>query len=330
MPSYGAFAPQRDIRGTADVDELPGLLQQWSTLKNLTLSGYSIHPRLFSASLLHQPLQAMPTYRLTELSLVATDLSGATLLWLLGDSLSSLRTLNLSTCSGLTADTLAHVFAFLGPTLENLYLALDLDDLDPASASAPLDSAILAPLEALTSFTLSSDTLFPETLLLQLVALPSLQRAVMCCPSFSHDIVKRAVAALPAPGGAGGGGPASGRRKAFEQLTLDAWELHDLWSEADRWEVLQACEAKGVEVFVNGVGREEIEDGAFLLSLAPFHAVLTWGCMRKEWYGEDMTAAWEALEESAELPSPPPPSRALGGGREGPVRPAVPQVDYWI
>ncbi|GAA5917778.1 hypothetical protein JCM8208_002439 [Rhodotorula glutinis] len=269
-PSYGPFGPQRRLRGTADVDLLPGLLQQWSSLRSLTLSGYSTYPRLFSGALLLRPVPPMPTYRLVELNLVSTDLSGATLLWLVGDSLATLRVLNLSTCSGLTKDVLEHVFAFVGPTLECLYLALDLDDLDPASSAAPLDSAILAPLVNLASFTLSSDTLFGDTLLAQLVALPCLAHITLCCPSFSHDIVKRAVAALPTPSSLSTG------RKRLEQLTLDAWELQALWSEEERWEVLQACEDKGVEVVINGLGREEIED---------------------EWYGEDMADAWQALED---------------------------------
>ncbi|KPV77101.1 uncharacterized protein RHOBADRAFT_52056 [Rhodotorula graminis WP1] len=278
-PSYGPFGPRRRLRGTADVDVLPGLLQQWSTLRSLTLSGYSTYPRLFSGALLLRPVPPMPTYRLVELNLVSTDLSGATLLWLLGDSLASLRVLNLSTCTGLTKDVLEHVCAFVGPTLECLYLALDLDDLDPASASAPLDSAILAPLVNLASFTLSSDTLFPDTLLVQLVALPSLSLITLCCPSFSHDIVKRAVATLPAPSASSSsssGSAGGARRRRLEQLTLDAWELQALWSEEERWEVLQACEDKGVQVVINGLAREDIED---------------------EWYGEDMTDAWHALED---------------------------------
>ena len=269
-PSYGPFGPQRRLRGTADVDVLPGLLQQWSTLRSLTLSGYSSYPRLFSGALLLRPVPPMPTYRLVELNLVSTDLSGATLLWLCGDSLKTLRVLNLSTCAGLTKDVLEHVFAFVGPTLECLYLALDLDDLDPASSSAPLDSAILAPLTNLASFTLSSDTLFPDTLLVQLVALPALAHITLCCPSFSHDIVKRAVGTLPAPSEEGSAGGPGGRRRRLEQLTLDAWELQALWTEDERWEVLQACEDKGVQVVINGLAREEIEDGASLSFASAF------------------------------------------------------------
>ncbi|GAA6049491.1 hypothetical protein JCM3770_007365 [Rhodotorula araucariae] len=265
MPNYGRFAPQRRHHGTSDVEVLPALLQKWPTLKRLTLSGYSTYPRLFSAALLIQPVPPMPSYRLTELSLVTSDLSSATLLWLLGDSLATLRTLNLSACSGLSADILGHLFSFVGLSLENLNLAMDLDDLHASSSSAPLDSAILAPLKVLTSFQLSTDTLFGDNLLLQLVTLPALQSASLCFPSFDIDLVKRALATLAAP-------PA---KPTLRHLTLDAWESHELWSEAQRWEVLQACEAHGVELVMNGMTKEDIEE---------------------EWYGEDMADAWRFLE----------------------------------
>ncbi|BGP37474.1 hypothetical protein JCM10450v2_001380 [Rhodotorula kratochvilovae] len=257
MPNYGRFAPQRRHHGTADVEVLPALLQKWPTLKRLTLSGYSTYPRLFSAALLIQPVPPMPSYHLTELNLVSSDLSSATLLWLLGDSLATLRTLSLSACTGLSADILEHLFSFVGPSMQTLNLAIDLDDLHASSSSVPLDSAILAPLKALTSFQLSTDTLFGDSLLLQLVALPSLAHASLCFPSFDIDVVKRALVTLSP-------------EHALKHLTLDAWESHELWSEAQRWEVLQACEARGVELVINGLTREDIEE---------------------EWYGEDMADA---------------------------------------
>ncbi|GAA5864005.1 hypothetical protein JCM8547_005306 [Rhodosporidiobolus lusitaniae] len=254
--------------GTPDMEALAHLLCTWRSLKTLTLSGYSSYPRLFSASI--APAHTLPTYQLVDLTLISVDLSHSTLLWLLGSSGKSLKRLNLAATSGLSKDVLKHVFELVGPTLEVLLLSLDIDDLHPSSSSEPLDNAILSPLTALTSFSLSTDTVFADTVLSELVdssTHPNLSTVSLCFPSFDFLTVLSALSSIPV--GEGG---------ALKSLVLDAWENAMLWTDAQRWEVLQVCKKRGVgSVSLNGLGREEIED---------------------DWYGEDVSADWGFLERA--------------------------------
>ncbi|GAA6025101.1 hypothetical protein JCM10207_003389 [Rhodosporidiobolus poonsookiae] len=247
-----------------DMQELAHTLCTWRRLKALTLSGYSAYPRLFSPAIL--PAYAFPTFHLTDLTIISTDLSGSTLPWLLGSSASSLKRLNLAATTGLTKETLQHVFTLVGPTLEVLLLSLDVDDLHPASASTPLDDALLLSLTALRSFNLSTDTVFSDTLLSTLVTLPCLSSISLCFPSFSHDAVLSALESLPLSG------PGQG---ALTNLVLDAWESSALWTEAGRWAALQACEKRGIALALNGLVKEDIEE---------------------EWFGEDLAGDWRFLE----------------------------------
>ncbi|GAA5898891.1 hypothetical protein JCM6882_004024 [Rhodosporidiobolus microsporus] len=266
---------RRASSANPDMDELAHLLCTWRTLKSLTLSGYSSYPRLLSGACM--PVHALPTYRLTDLTIISVDLTNSTLLWLLGSSGSSLKRLNLAATSGLTASLLSHLFTLVGPTLEVLLLSLDIDDLHPSTSADVLDNAILAPLTALKTFNLSTDSVFADSVVETLVALPSIESISLCFPGFSHPIVLRAVQSVPVPTppppeGAGGEKKRSG---LLSSLVLDAWETNTMWEESERFELLCAGEARGITLSLNGLVKEDIEE---------------------EWYGEDVSGDWSLLE----------------------------------
>ncbi|GAA5987538.1 hypothetical protein JCM11641_007179 [Rhodosporidiobolus odoratus] len=243
--------------GTPDIAELAHLLCVSNRLETLTLSGYSSYPRLLSSHVC--PSHTMPTYRLTDLTIISADLSNSTLLWLLGLSSTSLKRLNLAAVTGLTKEVLSHLFTLVGPSLEILLLSLDIDDLHPSSSSDSLDNSILAPLKALQSFNLSTDTVFLDTVLQTLVTLPELRIISLCFPSFGCEVVKRAIEIVPV---STRDEEKSNDWEGLRRLTLDAWETSTMWEETERWEVLQACEKRGVELSLNGLMKEDIEEGA--------------------------------------------------------------------
>ncbi|BGP18945.1 hypothetical protein JCM10213_001957 [Rhodosporidiobolus nylandii] len=260
---WGRNGAIRSFRGSnPDMAELAHTLCAWRHLERLTLSGYSSYPRLFGPH--STPIHSVPSYHLTDLTIISADLSGSTLLWLLGSSGTSLKRLNLAATTGLTKDVIAHLFSLVGGTLDTLLLSLDIDDLDPSSSADPLDNSLLSPLTALKSFNLSTDTLFADSVLETLVTLPSVQSISLCFPSFSHAVVMRALEAVRAkPGG-------------LRCLTLDAWETATLWTEEERYQALKACEAKEVVLALNGLIKEDIED---------------------DWYGDDVSATLALFEQ---------------------------------
>ncbi|BGP53450.1 hypothetical protein JCM8202_001093 [Rhodotorula sphaerocarpa] len=252
----------------ADLRELFRLLCSWSGLESLTMSGFSAYPRLLMPNAV--PAHTFPTYQLVELHLISCELADATLLWLLGNSAASLKRLNISGCSGLTPETLANVFAAIGRTLETLIFSVDMDDLANASGSRSLSTDLIKPLVGLRTINLSTDSVFPEEILHELVALPYLEDISLSYPSFECRIVKDALAALPL-------------ENTWSTLYLDAWEAPDLWDETQRYEVLQLCVFRGVELVLNGLNAAEIEE---------------------DWYGEELREDWAVLEaDAAEAPA---------------------------
>ncbi|GAA5928959.1 hypothetical protein JCM1841_006430 [Sporobolomyces salmonicolor] len=244
-----------------DMEALAHLLCTWRRLKHLTISGYSSYPRLIRPTI--APLHTLPTYHLTDLAVVSAALPDSTLLWLLGNSACSLRSLNLAATTGLSAEVLSDLFELVGPTLENLFLSVDLDDLAPASSSTPLNSSILAPLGNLTSFNLSTDSAFLEEVLETLATLPRIRSIVLCFPSFSYRVARTATEHASA---------------SLRHLTLDSWDAADIWTDHQRWLVLQECEKRDITFALNGLMKEDIEE---------------------DWYGEDVSGDWAMLERGA-------------------------------
>lgn len=247
----------------ADLRELFRLLCSWSGLESLTMSGFSAYPRLLMPNAV--PAHTFPTYQLVELHLISCELADATLLWLLGNSAASLKRLNISGCSGLTPETLANVFAAVGRTLETLILSVDMDDLANASGSRSLSTDLIKPLVGLRTINLSTDSVFPEEIFHELVALPYLEDISLSYPSFECRIVKDALAALPLV-------------NTWSTLYLDAWEAPDLWDETQRYEVLQLCVCRGVELVLNGLNAAEIEEGESAGGPPPAESSALEGC----------------------------------------------------
>ncbi|GAA5836834.1 hypothetical protein JCM11251_005800 [Rhodosporidiobolus azoricus] len=243
--SWGRGAVGRVSTSNPDMDELAHLLCTWCCLRSLTLSGYSSYPRILSGAC--APVHTIPKYRLTDLTLISVDLNNSTLLWLLGSSGSSLKRLNLAATSGLTREVISHLFTLVGPTLEVLLLSLDIDDLHPSSSDV-LDNSLLSPLRALKTFNLSTDSVFADTVIETLVALPAIGSISLCFPAFSHATVLRAVESLE-------------RASGLSNLVLDAWETNTMWEESERFQLLRACETRGIAVSLNGLGKEDIEEG---------------------------------------------------------------------
>jgi hypothetical protein len=267
--AYGSYHRNGVLRstttGTADAEALLHLLCTWRQLQTLTLSNYNSYPRLLSSHV--APVHSFPTYRLVDLSLHSVDLSQSTLLYLLGSSATTLKSLNLTACGGLSPDVLSHLFDLVGENLETLFLNLDVDDLHPSSSAAPLDNALLRPLTKLKSFSLSTDAIFSESVLSELVALPSLASISLCFPSFSFAVVERAITSTATPSSSS----TSTSSSALKHLVLDAWETNGAdWTDAQRFQFSQVCDTKGVELLLNGLDRGNIEDGASFFPLYSF------------------------------------------------------------
>ncbi|GAA5979641.1 hypothetical protein JCM10908_002995 [Rhodotorula pacifica] len=250
-----------NIGDHADTREILRLLCGWTELESLSLNGYSSYPRLLLPSI--APVHTFPTYRLRDLHLLSCSLADSTLLWLLGNSAKSLKQLNLGGCSGLTSDILALVFEVIGPTLESLIITLDADDLSVTSGARSIRCDIVKGLVQLRTVSLSTDSVFREEILHDLIALPELESVSLCYPSFTYAVVKEALASAP---------PTS----KLEKLYLDAWETPDMWTQAERWDIMQMCDKRAVELVLNGLIRADVEE---------------------EWYGEDLSEDWGVLED---------------------------------
>jgi hypothetical protein len=62
----------------------------------------------------------------------------------------------------------------------------------------------------------------------------------------------------------------SSKSSALKHLALDAWETNGAdWTDAQRFRFSQVCHTKGVELLLNGLDRDNIEDGAFSSSSLP-------------------------------------------------------------
>lgn len=238
--------------------ELSRLLCGYRSLKTLSLSGFSSYPGQLDPAAC--PSHALPTYYLRELHIYSCSLSDSTLFWLLGNSRSTLRKLDLGSCYGLTAETLSAALTLVGSAIEDLTIAMDLEDLSTIAGVRPLETSLLQQMSRLRRIHISTDQIFPPSVLLDLVLLPKIEDISLAYPTFELGQVKQAAEALP---------PATTLRKLY----LDAWETPDLWTDTDRWSVSRAFEGIGVELLLNGLTKEDVERGQSFVSLDRYSEV---------------------------------------------------------
>lgn len=113
------------------------------------------------------------------------------ILWLLGSSRGSLRSLTLSSVTGLSTADYSALLACVAPGLQQLQLSVDADDLVSSSMNSntarALDPAAFAKMERLETLVFTTDLEIRVALLATLAQLKKLNYIGFNCPNLSYN-----------------------------------------------------------------------------------------------------------------------------------------------
>lgn len=221
-----------------DMRALAQLLVDWSSLKSLTLTGYSA-PRRSLGGYLMTSSQA-PEYRLNDLVLCDVQLPDISLVRLLGSS--GLTSLTFESVTRIPNAVLKSAFEILGPTLK--YLTI----LNEDEGTVPLyEPDVFHPLVRLNKFELYMDESFPDTILGTLASLPSIDAVEIALSAVSYRVASAAL---------------TSSCPSLRRLSLGTGESGDLpWTDEQGWAFAKLCKARGVALCLNGCEFDDIEDG---------------------------------------------------------------------
>ncbi|GAA5873438.1 hypothetical protein JCM16303_001123 [Sporobolomyces ruberrimus] len=223
-----------------DMRALAQLLVDWSSLKSLTLKGYSAPLRSLGGYLITR--STGPEYRLDDLVLRDVQLPDISLMRLLGSS--GLTSLTFESVTRIPNHVLKSAFEVLGPTLTHLSISNEDEDTIPL-----YEPEIFLPLVQLTEFELYMDESFPDTILGTLASLPSIYAVEIELSAVSYRVASAAL---------------ENASPSLRSLALGGGESGELlWTDAQRWVFAKLCKARGVVLCLNGCDLEDIEDGKF-------------------------------------------------------------------
>lgn len=146
------------------------------------------------------------------MSIVSCDFdSDVSLLWLLGDSKGSLKSLTLSATTGLSSVVVEQMLLVGGSTLVELHLSIDRDDFTVPEDSDSLSASLFRNLKSLKKVTIGTDSVFGDGLWDELkgLGLERLESLTVCVPTVGFGKVESFVR--------------GNRSEGLTELTVNTW-----------------------------------------------------------------------------------------------------------